>query len=509
MYVIDTGTDATDTDVLLLTGTPFDDTFLLRANTDGSVAFVAMLNDNNAVERINYSSSLERIKLDTSLGDDYVAVDDTAAEITIDGNLGDDTFQVGQMFRTQRTEDADVALDDIFLTIETTRGWLSNGISQAMTIEGGAGDDHFTVFHNKAVLTLNGGDGDDTFQIRAFALAGSQEPQRERTDITGGAGADLVEYAVNAPVNIDGGDGFDTLIVTGTEFGDDFVITKDGIYGAGLNVNYVNIESVTVDGAEGNDRFFVQSTSPDVLTELFGGLGEDTFFMSGDTPPVVSNDLLGHSGLITHNIEEASTDDPRFETMSLYGISSNVADNEEPFVAIRQSSGSTIITEGDDAGDWYEVVLTRKPLTDVVVKAVAPLPSTQDRELGALKFRLALDPNDPTVGTNPDGTSVSLTFTPTNWYIPQRVYVYADDELMSDLSALSPIGGTFVRTDLDTFPENPGVNDVKFAFDDNAIEGVHYGASRQRWIPGGCSFSGNTFGYSPAGYQQARSSLDN
>ena len=36
------------------------------------------------------------------------------------------------------------------------------------------------------------------------------------------------QHAANAPVNIDGGDGFDTVIVIGTEFGDDFVVTKDG-----------------------------------------------------------------------------------------------------------------------------------------------------------------------------------------------------------------------------------------------------------------------------------------
>src|SRR5205085_12205263 len=111
-------------------------------------------------------------------------------------------------------------------TIETTRGWLSNGISNPMTVFGGAGEDLFIVFHNLAVLTLNGGDDDDTFLIQAFALAGSQEDKRELTNLSGDAGADLVQYAANAPVSINGGDGFDRVIVIGTEFGDDFVVTK-------------------------------------------------------------------------------------------------------------------------------------------------------------------------------------------------------------------------------------------------------------------------------------------
>src|SRR5262249_8011007 len=151
-----------------------------------------------------------------------------------------------------------IALEDVFATIETTRGFLSNGISKPMTINGGLGNDHFVVFHNKAVLQLNGEEGDDVFEIRAFALAGSQEPQRERAGLAGGAGGDLMQYAVSAPANIGGGDGFDTVVIIGTEFGDDFVITEKGVFGAGLNVNFVNIESLRVDGAEGDDRFFVQ-----------------------------------------------------------------------------------------------------------------------------------------------------------------------------------------------------------------------------------------------------------
>ena len=190
-----------------------------------------MINGEFDVERVNYDNALERILVLGGFGDDRFAVDDTAAEVTIDGGIGDDFFQVGQIFRSQRTAaDANVSVtpfDDEFATIETTRGFLSNGISEAMTINGGLGNDTFVVFHNRAVLQLNGEGGDDVFEVRAFALVGSQEPQRERTDLSGGAGADLIQYVVNAPVNIDGGDGFDTVVIIGTEFGDDFVITED------------------------------------------------------------------------------------------------------------------------------------------------------------------------------------------------------------------------------------------------------------------------------------------
>ena len=55
-------------------------------------------------------------------------------------------------------------------------------------------------------------------------------------------------------------------------FGDDFVITETGVFGLGLNVNYVAVESLTVDGAEGDDRFYVLGTGPG-LTTVVGDQG--------------------------------------------------------------------------------------------------------------------------------------------------------------------------------------------------------------------------------------------
>lgn len=461
---------AEDTDIFVAIGTLFDDHFLLRASVSGSNAFVAMLSDPDhaptdpaydpAVQRINYLG-VERIVVNGGLGNDYFAADDTAAEITLNGEGGEDTFQIGQLFRSQRNEeDANVSVDDVFATIETTRGFLSNGISSPMTVNGGLGNDRFVVFHNKAVLSLNGDEGDDDFEVRAFALVGSREPERARTDITGGAGADLVQYAVNAPVHINGGDGFDTLTVIGTEFGDDFVITNAGVYGAGLTIDFTNIESLRVDGAEGNDRFFVQSTSVTFLTELFGGLGEDTFNMSGDTPSVVSNDLLGHSGIIANDV--TFSNDLRYQDLKLFGVSTNVADNDEPFVSIRTSGGSSIISETastDDASllDYYEVVLTRAPLLgfDVLVKALAPLPSPDRRELGALAFRLTSPANG--AEEKADGSAVTLRFTADNWMIPQRVEIRADGVTQQDTGLL------FTRPELS--------ESASFTYNDAALEG--------------------------------------
>jgi Ca2+-binding RTX toxin-like protein len=457
--IYDSGAETTTSDYLQVFGTMFDDKFLLRKSSSLSgLAFVALINTDPNTERINYLH-LERMLVTGSFGDDHFYVDDVGTMTTITGDVGKDTFQVGQLYRSPRGwcahEFNNIEVEDVFATIETTVGWLSDGINRPMTIYGGDGNDYFTVFHNKAVLSLFGEDGDDTFLIKAFALAGSQEPIRERTDVSGGAGVDLVQYAMNAPVNIDGGDGFDRVIIIGTEFGDDIVITKDGVYGAGLNVNYVNIESLSVDGAEGDDRFYILSTNEEIITEIFGGLGSDTFNISGDTPPIISNDLRGHSGIITHSIENTGTN---YDLTKIAGISANVADNdtEQPVVVISDPDGRIEITEGLGY-DYYYVLLSMAPGSGetVTVQMVAPVQTQDEKERGAKLFQLS-SPNPAAVPT-PDGTTLSFVFDATNWYIPLEVRVSAPDD-----------GVTLDDTTPDAvYPDIVDIDD----FDDNAIEG--------------------------------------
>jgi sRNA-binding carbon storage regulator CsrA len=52
----------------------------------------------------------------------------------------------------------------------------------------------------------------------------SDGPPDSPGSVTGG-GQDEVRYNINAPVSVDGGTGFDKLVVLGTEFADDIVVT--------------------------------------------------------------------------------------------------------------------------------------------------------------------------------------------------------------------------------------------------------------------------------------------
>src|SRR5262249_10249679 len=141
--VIDSGGKNEGSDTLNVYGTAQDDEFLLRAGAgDGALAFIALLNSDDKksavdqpVERVNYDEHLEHIHLDAGAGNDSVYIDDTRAQLSIDGGPGNDFFQIGQLYQTARTPAlAGLAQPDIFTTLETTKGWLSNGVSQPTTI---------------------------------------------------------------------------------------------------------------------------------------------------------------------------------------------------------------------------------------------------------------------------------------------------------------------------------------------------------------------------------------
>ena len=420
-------------DALTVNGTDFADVFLLRAATSSNgLAFIALINGptpltpsaTDPVERINYNGALETITVNGGSGDDQFYMDDTRASITLNGDEGNDFFQVGQLYKSRRTPDlAGIAPEDVFATIDTTQGWLSNGISKPMTINGGIGDDNFIVFHNLDTLDLNGDAGNDTFIVQAFALAGSQEDHRALTDLSGGAGADHIQYAVDAPVNIDGGDGFDTVIVIGTEFNDDFVITPTGVFGAGLNVNFVNIEKLVVDGGAGDDRFFVLGTGPNFTTEIDGGLGSDLVSVEGPTPVngVISNTLLGHSGIITNSVE-STVPLSQYAGLPAVGVSANVADNDTPGVVIIQTDGGSQVIQSADGTysltngteDSFSVVLTRPidPASSVVIDINPPLGLAILQ--GTTVLRSIQDETQVVALSSVSGGHFTITYTPWN-----------------------------------------------------------------------------------------------
>ncbi|HVZ63437.1 MAG TPA: LEPR-XLL domain-containing protein, partial [Lacunisphaera sp.] len=297
--VLDTG--ATGTDNLTLDGTPGSDTFLLRHDFVVLLQYDSNGQEQGSYERINYNAAIDgALTINAVGGPDLFAMDDNSTTTVINGSDQNDTFQIAQVFGNSFIGEG-IAHGDL---IATTRGLLSPGVTHRLTINGGAGNDTFNVFHNRAVLTLNGDAGDDTFVIRSFALAGSTEgvetydPLRGSTNVATGGGANHVEYALNAPVAIDGGSGFNTIIVIATEFSDSIVVTKDGVYGGGLFVNFTNIQRLVILAAEGNDYVWILGSPGGAAVEVDGGLGSDTIELGGTPDPIEVADV-DSSGTLT------------------------------------------------------------------------------------------------------------------------------------------------------------------------------------------------------------------
>ena len=220
-------------DRLILHGTSDADTFLSRERFVARLHLDAEGTPRSDVERINYDESINSgLIVQGYDGDDQFYSDDNSSITTFDGGSGNDFFQVGQVFgeNPNNFDVSGVHEQDAISVSQITRGWLSKGNSFPLTIYGGAGDDIFSTYSNKAVLRLEGESGNDDFIIRAFVLADTNKlNEQDETIVQGGDGDDLIRYNINAPVSIDGGKGFDTVIVIGTELADAFVITDRGV----------------------------------------------------------------------------------------------------------------------------------------------------------------------------------------------------------------------------------------------------------------------------------------
>ncbi len=375
--VVADGTDDGATNVLNVNGTEAADAFLLRSGVvaalNGPVTASGIQKSFVGAELITYDNLVNAgLAVNGLAGNDVFALDDNSTTTVINGGTGDDSFFVGQMYGDTVHFDAEfgAALTD------TTRGQLTNGVSHSTTINGGAGNDLFSILRNRAALQLNGEAGDDTFVIRTFLL--ETDPTSDAvSEVSTGSGADLVSYVMNAPVAVDGGDGFDTLVLIGTEADDIFVISKDGLWGAGRFVSFVGIEKVDVDGAEGDDLFVVVSTSPTVQTRIFGGLGSDMILVGAAAPIAVADDLQGHSGIIEHSVESTLGN---WTGIPVDGVGAEITDNDTAAVVMTPTGTGTIVREAGGAYDIYTVKLTRTPSSAVRITVSAPLLSPDDED---------------------------------------------------------------------------------------------------------------------------------
>ncbi|GAB3043216.1 hypothetical protein GCM10027052_26710 [Parafrigoribacterium mesophilum] len=575
------------------------------------------------VQRINYDTAINgRITVYGQGGNDAFFVDDTTATITLDGGAGNDTFQIGQIFGTQRDGEqspeggALLPADTFPSLVPTTRGWLSPGTHAPLLATGGTGNDRFTVYSNQAEIQLNGDDHNDLFIVRSFAIAAVCDTDADNIagcglsdvtfaadpttgafpvpdvpggqctlangyirydnngdnvcnnadahttfnhltgsnvdldntrwqddvipldangvavpviglgfstarplDIRAGAGEDEVQYNVNAPVNVDGGTGFDKVIVLGTEFADDFAITDTGVFGGGLNVRYTTIEVVEVDGLEGDDQFFVQSTAYGVAYRIIGGLGSDLISVTGDvTADIVTRELEGLSGAVDHVV--TAPNDPGYDGLPTDGLPYNLATSGQGIVVIREQSGGTVVREGATGSAviksyaHYTVELAVKPTAPVYVTVSAALASSQEANGADLNPEPLADGIGDSVwlcvGTDDSqcdearefqrhkvvngvvvdeaGRAVVLTFTTVgdSWKTPQRVYLWAADDPRAEGDRIVVVQHSVISAD--SRFHGAAVRQVNALVYDNDTPGVY----AVPVTPGGTSLDGRT-----------------
>ncbi len=450
--VIDGGTN-----VLVVNGSAAGDTFLFRRNATRSLiaqlsAPASVSGQFGAAEKVTYGQEMTGGVIVNGLaGDDTFAFDDTGSVLTVNGDSGNDRFRFGQLYRSYLA-DSEFPASAFFAS---TRGLLTRGVSFTASVRGGSGDDLFEVFRNVATLNLYGDAGDDTFVIRSFA------GESELTALNAGEGRNFIEYASNAPVNIDGGAGYDLVVIIGTEFGDTFVITASGVYGAGRVIRYVNVERVSIYGMAGDDVFHVLSTNPAVELAIFGGRGSDRVEVGSTAPAVQAGDLLGHTGLVRHSVE-STVANSAWALLRVDGIATEIMDDEEPTIVLAPLGGSLTLTEGGSTRT-LAIRLTKAPTTTVQVTLVAPAvdPESTSRSRA---IELSVD------GGATWQTSVTLVFAAGDT-AQRSVLVRAVNDLAAEGEWFSPIdviatGGeyagalvatTFARVIDDDAPEVPVV----------------------------------------------------
>ncbi len=207
----------------------------------------------------------------------------TVVAINISLSQGNDVFAVSDTFTSTATSPV-IVIDgnggsDTFIILDT---------HAVMTINGGDDADFFYNFGNSSVLYLNGDAGDDTFYIYASVNENTSNLNPGGADASGNQ---VYSYRVNAAVNIDGGSGNDALYIFGTPYNDVITINGNSVTGAGLDVNFTEVEQLYVVGLGGNDTFYIESIT--IPTTIIG---------DGSVVPAPSLAVLQQLGVAVPNV---------------------------------------------------------------------------------------------------------------------------------------------------------------------------------------------------------------
>ncbi len=384
--ITDSGTDKFDTDTLTIEGTEYNDTLLMRMNkeitqedgkdVEGTLGFVALLpqqktapsevtNDN--IERVNFTRGIDVVNLNGNGGDDEITIDGTAKTTNVDGGAGKDSFQIGQLYNSERLSSGNQSIkkDDEFNTVQENANekYLSDGVTRdtVLNVEGGVGEDSFTLLHNVGTVSMAGGRGDDTFSIHTFRkripnpnwAEGSKEPQF------------IGEPVESGVMSVDGGAGVDTLNVAGTVGDDTVLITKEGMLSDSVGVKVAGVETTNFDAGAGDDMFYVISNNEGETTNINGGFGNDTVSVGGldEEKTLRSSDSDGQTNYVTYEVLGKDSEDLSEEERK------NVSDFSDKKKGVVRSDKFIVMDTSTQPVVFYSANENFIDLSNVVVSA--------------------------------------------------------------------------------------------------------------------------------------------
>ncbi|MCA9166726.1 MAG: hypothetical protein KDB23_03625, partial [Planctomycetales bacterium] len=239
-------------------------------------------------------STISVVTVRGNQGDDMFIMDGTSQAIDLFGDAGNDAFIIGRVQELTYTNGRIAPTD------------LTDGVNFNTTFHGGIGEDYFEVNHNVGPIFIYGDYGDDVIFMKSYMLEGGGNTAEGAPDISVSGGTesgqkaegetdaliDLGGYVSNNEASIDGGAGFDTLILAGTDDADKYYIfvEKDAngkdiqrVYGAGLNIKQIaSVESFLLLSGGGDDEVYIYGTLPGQQVMLNLGSGNDTVYFGGD-----------------------------------------------------------------------------------------------------------------------------------------------------------------------------------------------------------------------------------
>ncbi|HSB86970.1 MAG TPA: LEPR-XLL domain-containing protein, partial [Ilumatobacteraceae bacterium] len=219
------------------------------------------------------ASGLQNLSVTTGTGNDVLVLDPASYVLPVGG--GTFSFVGGAgIDEVRASADASFTLSDSSLAMIGGGSVALSSVERA-TLNGGAGDNSFTVGDWTGQATLRGAGGDDSYIVNFL-----------------GSGAGTVAI-------LDTSGAADTLLARGTAVADTLALDATSAARGGESVSFSGVEALTVEAGGGDDAITLNGTGP--ATTVLGGSGQDDFVVNASGAGGATLDGEGDSDDYTVN----------------------------------------------------------------------------------------------------------------------------------------------------------------------------------------------------------------